>query len=116
MNSGSQAPTEKQNGTQYVHLPARVFDNGTWFKLTPAAQNVYIQLRRFVNIAGKTEFTLPGLRARSHISARKTLHLALNELEKYGLLMDRMKAGKIAGLKRNAPKHTWYFFTDPRNG
>ncbi len=124
-NSGDSKPAGElkngQTGKRFwvpagsVIIPGRIIEDGSWFRLTPAAKDVYMVLRRYCNQMGVTQCTLPGLRTKAHVKTRQTLYLALVELVEKGLILKRVKMGDTARdmIRSNAPKNTWMFWTDP---
>lgn len=107
----NQKPEEKRG--QDVILAAFLFDSGVWNALSPGAQNIYIQLKRYSSVHGVTRMSMDGLKIKTGLTTRQSLHRCLKELQGAGLIYKMLKPARevpffnaMAGIHPNI----WYFY------
>ncbi len=73
---------EQNRHGQFVIIPARMFDEEIFNKLTRGEITVYVQLRRYASQSGFTLMTLPGLCKKAGLTSRTGLRQILAGLKK----------------------------------
>ena len=104
-------PEEKRG--QDVILAAFLFESGVWNALSPGAQNIYIQLRRYSNAYGITRMSMDGLKKKTGLTTRQSLHRCLKELCGSGLIIKMLKPAKVVpffNAMSGIHPNTWYFY------